>query len=128
LNDSFVQFQFRTLFIVTAICGVVLWMLIGEPDLIGMAAICVIYCLMPAVTIAGIVFHRGYWQAFFIGMARWVVAMTFTMVLPGPQYRGFGTQPVFLDPPFLDFLAGTDQVLRRKVAVLAAALRALLSQ
>jgi|SRR5262245_36986840 len=119
MNDSIAQFQLRTLFVLTAICGVVLWMLFGEPHLIGMAAICVVYCLMPAVTLAGIVFHRGYWQAFFIGMAPWVVAMTFTTVLPGPQFRGIGTQPVFLDPPILDFLAGTDQVLRRKVAVLA---------
>jgi hypothetical protein len=57
------------LFITTTAAAVVLGVLFVPPQGIGLLAIYVAYVLLPAATVAGIVFHRGYWQAFFIGMA-----------------------------------------------------------
>ena len=45
----------------------------APPQWLGLLLIWLLFALLPAVTISGIVFHRGYHQAFFVGMAPWGV-------------------------------------------------------
>ena len=78
------QFSLRTLFIATTASAVLLWAFYAPPQLLGLIVIYLIYFLLPAVAVAGIIYHRGYWQAFFIGMAPWIVIASFWVNLQGP--------------------------------------------
>lgn len=71
------QFRLRTLFIATAVTAALVWIFYVPPQWLGLLAIYLIYALLPAVIVAGIVFHRGYWQAFFVGMAPWALLVIF---------------------------------------------------
>jgi hypothetical protein len=71
------QFRLRTLFITTTAAAVLFWAFFVPPQWLGLWAICLMYILLPAAAVGGIVFHRGYWQAFFIGMAPWIVIVLF---------------------------------------------------
>ena len=68
-----IQFRLRTLFIVTGASAVMLWALYAPPQLFGLLAIYLLYFVLAASAVSGIVFHRGYWQAFFIGIVPWPV-------------------------------------------------------
>jgi hypothetical protein len=70
------QFNLRTLFITTTTAAVLVWAFFAPPQGLGLLIIYLVYFLLPAATISGIVFHRGYWQAFFIGMAPWIVMVS----------------------------------------------------
>src|SRR4051812_46093961 len=65
------QFRLQTLFAAVTVSAIVLWLLFESR--FAPVAIYVAYFLLPPVAISGIVFHRGYHQAFFIGMAPWAV-------------------------------------------------------
>ena len=67
------QFRLQTLFLMTTLAAVIAWVFFAPPQWLGLLLIWLVYALLPAVTISGIVFHRGYQQAFFVGMAPWVV-------------------------------------------------------
>ena len=67
------QFGIRTLFMITTVCAVLVWAVFSPPQWLGLLVLFVVYSLAPAVTVAGVVFHRGYWQAFFVGCAPAVV-------------------------------------------------------
>jgi glucose-6-phosphate-specific signal transduction histidine kinase len=71
------QFRLRTLFVTTTAAAVLFWALCAPPQWLGLLAIYLAYVLLPAATVAGIVFHRGYWQAFFIGIAPCIVIVSF---------------------------------------------------
>src|SRR6476660_3640608 len=71
------HFRLRTLFIATAVTAALVWIFYVPPQWLGLLAIYLIYALLPAAIVAGIVFHRGYWQAFFVGMAPWAVLVIF---------------------------------------------------
>src|SRR5207244_1600187 len=51
---------------------------------LGLVAILILYALIPAATAAGIVYHRGYWQAFCIGVASWLAATVVGRVVAYP--------------------------------------------
>ena len=125
MPDSFAQFQLRTLFIATAVCGVVLWALYSKPDWVGFSAIYIVYCLMPAMVVSGIVYHRGYRQAFFVGMAPWVAIMAVVAIQPASQRMGFSQVPV--EPPLIKFLSGTNAALGQKTSLMLALLMAVAS-
>jgi len=71
------QFRLRTLFLMTTLVAVMAWAFFAPPQWLGLLVIWLIYGLLPAVTVSGIVFHRGYHQAFFVGMAPCVVVILF---------------------------------------------------
>ncbi len=73
------QFSTRTLFLLTAIAAGVVWVYFAPPQWAGLIVLYFIYFLLPAAVLAGIVYHRGPWQAFFIGCAPWAAAITFFM-------------------------------------------------
>jgi hypothetical protein len=85
------QFKLRTLFIATTASAALLWAFYAPPQWLGLIAIYLFYFLLPAVAVAGIVFHRGYRQAFFIGMAPWIAIVSF--------WLNWSWQPNFW-PPF----------------------------
>jgi len=76
-NATMLQFRLRTLFIATTASAAMFWVLFVPPQWLGVLAIYLVYLLLPALTVSGIVFHRGYRQAFFIGMAPWIVVASF---------------------------------------------------
>jgi hypothetical protein len=74
------QFRLRTLFIATTAVAVLAWALFAPPQWLGLWAIYLVYMLVPSAVVAGIVFQRGYWQAFFVGMAPSVVLVFFWII------------------------------------------------
>jgi hypothetical protein len=103
------QFRISTLFLVTTVCAFSVWALFSPPQWLGLLALYVCHCLLAAAIIPGIVFHRGYWQAFFIGCA------------PAVAYSWLGhffaTYPMFEPWPLdLDvFLARIDDIVNEKL-------------
>ena len=66
-----IQFRLRTLLIITAASAVMFWALFAPPQWLGLGAIYALYFLLAAAAVSGIVYHRGYWQAFFLGVMPW---------------------------------------------------------
>jgi hypothetical protein len=94
------QFRLRTLFILTAAVALLAWMFFAPPQWLGMLAIYLLCCLLPAAIVAGIIYHRGYWQAFFIGAASWV-GLTWAWTVSGvPMLLGGRSMlwPSAIDP------------------------------
>jgi hypothetical protein len=81
------QFRLRTLFIVTTVTALLAWILFVPPGWMGMVVLYLIYTFLPAATIAGIVYHRGYRQAFFIGAAPWVAIVSWTFLARAPFFE-----------------------------------------
>ena len=71
------QFSTRTLFILTAAAAGVVWIYCAPPQWAGLIVLYLVFLLLPAAVLAGIIYHRGRWQAFFIGCAPWTVVITF---------------------------------------------------
>jgi hypothetical protein len=67
------QFNIRTLFILTAAAAGVAWTFFAPPQWVGLLVLYLLYLLLPAAYLAGIIYHRGSWQAFFIGGSPWVL-------------------------------------------------------
>jgi hypothetical protein len=71
------QFSTRTLFLIMALAAGVAWVMFSPPQWAGLIVLYLIHLLLPAAVLAGIVYHRGAWQAFFIGCAPWIALLTF---------------------------------------------------
>src|SRR5262245_9820826 len=82
------QFRLRTLFIVTTGVALLAWILFVPPGWMGVWVLYAIYILLPAVTVSGMIYHRGYRQSFFIGMAPWVAILAL-MLLTRQAFTGF---------------------------------------
>jgi hypothetical protein len=65
------QFSIRTLFITTTVFAVILWVLFAPPTWVGALVLVAVFLLLLPLNIAGLIYHRGYWQAFFVGTAPW---------------------------------------------------------
>ncbi|HZN35678.1 MAG TPA: hypothetical protein VFB80_17735 [Pirellulaceae bacterium] len=74
-STSMWQFSTRTLFILTAAVAGLAWVFFAPPQWVGLMVLWLLYWLLPAAALAGIVYHRGAWQAFFIGTAPWAVGV-----------------------------------------------------
>ena len=86
------QFNLRSLFVLTTAVAVLVWILFTPPEWVGVLALIVIFSLIPAANLAGLIYHRGPWRAFFIGMTPTVLICAwymFWMPMSGPRY-GFG--------------------------------------
>jgi hypothetical protein len=46
--------------------------LFAPPEWVGALALSGVFLLLLPLNIAGLIYHRGYWQAFFIGTSPWV--------------------------------------------------------
>jgi hypothetical protein len=123
------QFRLSTLFVVTAASGIVFWALYAPPQWLGLLAIYLLYFLLAAAAVSGIVYHRGYWQAFFIGVAPWAVIGSLTIVTGqlggGLPFWSLG----FRDYSMYGGTYGTDndELIAYKIAVLAPLLVAVAS-
>jgi hypothetical protein len=69
------QFSIRTLLIVTTACAVIVWVLFAPPHAVGFLMMLAICFVLPPIVLAGIVYQRNYWRAFFIGAAPWTAAL-----------------------------------------------------
>ena len=119
------QFRLSTLFVVTAVSGVVFWALYAPPQWLGLLAIYLLYFFLAAAAVSGIVYHRGYWQAFFIGVAPWAVTGSLTIVA-----QQLGGSPVFWSLSFRDYSTystDNDELILYKIAVFAPLLIAVAS-
>lgn len=106
---SATQFRIRTLLVITTLSAFLVWVLFSPPQWLGLLVLFVCHCLLGAAIVPGIVFHRRYWQAFFIGCA------------PAVAYSWFGhflvIYPMF-DPWPMDFdifLARADDIVSEKL-------------
>lgn len=70
------QFSTRTLFVIMSASAGLAWVFFAPPQWVGLLVLYLVYLMLPAATLAGIIYHRGGWRAFFIGCAPWVVGMT----------------------------------------------------
>jgi hypothetical protein len=70
------QFSTRTLFIVMSASAGLAWIFFAPPQWVGLLVLYLLYLMLPAATLAGVIYHRDGWRAFFIGCAPWVVGMT----------------------------------------------------
>jgi hypothetical protein len=66
------QFSIRTLFTLTTIAALLVWVFYVPPQWLGLFLLLLVYCLLPGAVVSGIVYCRGIWQAFFVGMAPWI--------------------------------------------------------
>jgi len=106
------QFRLRTLFFTTTTAAVLAWAFYAPPQWLGLMAIYLVYALLPAATIAGTVFHRGYWQAFFIGMAPCIVVYSFWIGVVQLQW----SPPYWALPSMSDILSeDADQIIYMKL-------------
>ena len=75
-NGRMYQFSIRSLLIATAAVAVLVWVLFAPPHGAGALVMLLVSLALPAATVAGIVYGRGYWRSFLIGASPVVVAMT----------------------------------------------------
>jgi len=66
------QFRIRTLFTLTTISALLVWVFYVLPHWLGLLVLILVYCLLPAAIVSGIVYCRGARQAFFVGVAPWI--------------------------------------------------------
>jgi len=74
------QFRIRTLFIVTTVAALLVWIFYAPPHWLGLFILLLLYSVLPAVIVSGIVYCRGTWRAFFIGAAPWTA--TSSVLIP----------------------------------------------
>src|SRR4051795_165092 len=60
------QFSIRTLFTLTTIAALLVWVFYVPPQWLGLFLLLLVYCLLPGAVVSGIVYCRGIWQAFFV--------------------------------------------------------------
>ena len=80
-----IQFRLSTLFIITTASALIFWALYAPPQWLGLLAIYLLYFVLASSAVSGIVFHRGYWQAFFMGPS--AVACNWFIPNRGSTYR-----------------------------------------
>lgn len=68
------QFSIRSLLVLTTVTAVAVWVLFVPPQTAGLVALMLVYMLLPAIVVAGIIYHHGSWRAFFIGLSPWALA------------------------------------------------------
>jgi hypothetical protein len=102
-GERMLQFNLRTLMLLMVGAAVVCWALFASPHWPGFVAILLAYFLLPVVVASGIVFHRGYWQAFFVGMAPWTF-VAFLWAIMVVLSSGID----FLDPSDFDVTQNND--------------------
>src|SRR5688572_32380827 len=78
-NGRMFQFSIRSLLLATAAVAVLVWVLFAPPQWVGMLAMFAVHLLIPPITVASVFFHRGYAQAFFIGVFPWGAATLFCL-------------------------------------------------
>lgn len=71
------QFSIRSLLLLTTVVAVFVWVLFAPPHVVGALVMVGTCLLLPPVVVAGILFLRDYWRAFFIGAAPWTVVLLF---------------------------------------------------
>jgi hypothetical protein len=81
------QFSIRTLFIVTTVFAVIVWVLFAPPEWVGGLVLVASFLLLLPLNIAGLIYHRGYWRAFFVGTSPWA-ALTAWYVIWALDGRG----------------------------------------
>ena len=74
------QFSIRTLFITTTIFAVIVWVMFVPPQWVGALVLFGVFLLLLPLNIAGLIYHRGYWQAFFVGTAPWAALTAWYML------------------------------------------------
>ena len=70
------QLSTRTLFVIMSASAGLAWVFCAPPQWVGLLVLYLVYLMLPAATLAGVIYHRGGWRAFFIGCAPWVFSMT----------------------------------------------------
>jgi hypothetical protein len=88
------QFSTRTLFVIMSASAGLAWVFFAPPQWVGLLVLYLIYLLLPATTLTGIIYHRGAWQAFFVGAAPWVVTIAiiiWLMLLDGFPRMSLGS-------------------------------------
>lgn len=91
------QYKLRSLFIATAATALVSWAFFAPPQWLGMLALVVVYFVLPAAVIAGTIYHRGNWQAFFVGTIPWATASWLWVVVA--FFEDFPELDRFFDRP-----------------------------
>lgn len=90
------QFSIRSLLLLTAAVAGLAWIFFAPPHWLGVLVLYFAYLMLPAVAVAGVVYHRGAWQAFFIGMLPWVVGITiFCWIMIVDDFPRFGSGRIF---------------------------------
>src|SRR5262245_44071029 len=103
------QYRLRTMFIAMTAVAVLAWALFAPPKWLGLLAISLIYLLFAQAKIAGIVYHRGHWQSFFIGMTPWVAVVLYAVALLSMSIALSG--PPVNDDLFSLFTAAPDDLV-----------------
>ena len=71
------QFSIRSLLLLTTMVAVIVWVLFAPPHVVGALVMLAICIFLPPMVLAGILYLRDYWRAFFIGAAPWAVVLAF---------------------------------------------------
>jgi hypothetical protein len=74
------QFRLRTLFIATTVSGILFAAIFSPPHGLGLVGIHLTYMLLATACVAGIVYHREDWRAFFVGAAPLIVISSLVVV------------------------------------------------
>lgn len=69
------QFSIRSLLVATAVVAVIVWVLFVPPHVVGALVMSLLCLLLPPAILAGLIYQRGYWRAFFVGAAPWTVVL-----------------------------------------------------
>ena len=84
-------------------------MLFAPPQFVGLLALYFVYLMLPAAVVTGIIYHRGPWQAFFIGCAPWMLLVIyFTWMAFASQFAGISLFS-------LDLSTDPDELIRQKL-------------
>jgi hypothetical protein len=75
------QFSLKTLFIVTTGFAILAWILFSPPEWLGVLVLSLIFLLLPAVNLAGLIYHSGAWRAFFVGTSPSVVVTSWYAIM-----------------------------------------------
>src|SRR5688572_1394695 len=76
-NKAMFQFSIRSLLLLTTMVAVIVWVLFAPPHVVGALVMLAICIFLPPMVLAGILYLRDYWRAFFIGAAPWAVVLAF---------------------------------------------------
>src|SRR5262245_4458743 len=103
------QFSIRALLILTTAVAGLAWTLFAPPQWVGLWALYFVYLMLPAAVLTGIIYHRGAWQAFFIGCAPGTLLVAyFTWIVLATQFTGFSLFS-------LDLSASADELIMQKL-------------
>ncbi|HUE74816.1 MAG TPA: hypothetical protein VMP01_28370 [Pirellulaceae bacterium] len=75
------QFSLKTLFILTTAFAVLVWILFSPPEWVGVLVLTIIFALLPAANLAGLIYHSGAWRAFFVGTSPSVIVISWYAIM-----------------------------------------------